>query len=97
MEVGGLEQRLISCEVHCKEMARSHQKLVYDPLFRTSAAAMQHLARDPRFVGGQLGMVGVLHILRQAQDRLWGRNLSYHPHLHYLIPAGGLAPDGQTL
>jgi hypothetical protein len=49
---------------------------------------MQHLARDPRFVGGQMGMVGVLHT--------WGRNLSYHPHLHYLVPGGGLAADGQT-
>jgi hypothetical protein len=57
-------------------------------LFRTSAAAIQHLARDPRFVGGQLGMVGVLHT--------WGRNLSYHPHVHYLVPAGGVAADGQT-
>jgi hypothetical protein len=49
---------------------------------------MQHLARDPRFVGGQIGMVGVLHT--------WGRNLSYHPHVHYLIPGGGLAADGKT-
>jgi hypothetical protein len=50
---------------------------------------MQQLAQDPRFVGGQLGMVGVLHT--------WGRNLSYHPHVHYLIPAGGLAAaDGET-
>ena len=32
--------------------------------------------------------------LRQAQDRLWGRNLSYHPHVHYVVPAGGLATDG---
>jgi hypothetical protein len=69
-------------------LARSHQKLVYDLLFRTSAEAMQHLARDPRFVGGQLGMVGVLHT--------WGRNLAYHPHVHYLVPAGGVAADGQT-
>jgi hypothetical protein len=71
-----------------RKLARSHQKLVYDLLFRTSAAAVQHLARDPRFVGGQLGMVGVLHT--------WGRNLSYHPHVHYLVPGGGLAADGQT-
>jgi len=71
-----------------REVARSHQRLVYDLLFRTSAAAMQHLARDSRFVGGQLGMVGLLHS--------WGRNLSYHPHVHYLVPAGGVAPDGQT-
>ena len=71
-----------------RRVARSHQKQVYDLLFRTSAAAMQHLARDPRFVGGQMGMVGVLHT--------WGRNLSYHPHIHYLVPGGGLATEGQT-
>jgi hypothetical protein len=69
-------------------MARRHQKQVYDLLFRTSAAAMQLLAGDPRFVGGQMGMVGVLHT--------WGRNLSYHPHLHYLVPGGALAADGKT-
>ena len=71
-----------------RRVARSHQKQIYDLLFRTSAAAMQHLARDPRFVGGQMGMVGVLHT--------WGRNLSYHPHIHYLVPGGGLAIAGQT-
>jgi hypothetical protein len=71
-----------------RPLARSQQQLVYDLLFRTSAAAVQHLAGDPRFVGGQMGMVGVLHT--------WGRNLSYHPHVHYLIPAGGVAADGQT-
>jgi hypothetical protein len=69
-------------------MARRHQKLIYDLLFRTSAAVLQELARDPRFVGGQLGLIGVLHT--------WGRNLSFHPHVHYLVPAGGLAADGQT-
>jgi hypothetical protein len=71
-----------------RDVARSHQKQVYDLFFRTSAAAMQHLARDSRFVGGQMGMVGVLHT--------WGRNLSYHPHIHFLVPGGGLATDGQT-
>lgn len=71
-----------------RRVARSRQKQMYDLLFRTSAAAMQHLARDPRFVGGQMGMVGVLHT--------WGRNLSYHPHIHFLIPGGGLAADEQT-
>jgi len=68
-----------------RPIARSHQELMYDLLFRTSAAATQHLAADPRFVGGQLGLVGVLHT--------WGRTLTYHPHVHYLIPAGGLAAD----
>lgn len=40
--------------------------------------------------------MGVLHILRQAQDRLWARNLSYHPHVHYLVPGGGMSADEST-
>ena len=71
-----------------RPIARSHQALVYDLLFRASAASAQHLAQDPRFVGGQLGLIGVLHT--------WGRNLSYHPHIHYLVPAGGLTSDHRT-
>lgn len=69
------------------EVARQHQKVVYNILFRASAEALQQLAGDPRYVGGQIGMVGVLHT--------WGRNLSYHPHVHYLVPSGGLSADGQ--
>jgi hypothetical protein len=69
-------------------IARSHQTLVYDLLFRASADATQLLAQDPRFVGGQLGLIGILHT--------WGRNLSYHPHIHYLVPAGGLSADHRT-
>jgi len=71
-----------------RRVARSHQKLVYNLLFRASAAAAQQLTRDPRFVGGQIGMVGVLHT--------WTRDLNYHPHVHYLVPAGGLSKDGRT-
>ena len=71
-----------------RQAARSHQALFYDLLFRASAAATQLLARDPRFLGGQIGLLGVLHT--------WGRNLSYHPHVHYLVPAGALAPDLRT-
>jgi hypothetical protein len=78
------------------EIVRSSQGLLYNLLFRVSAAATQHLAKDQRFVGGQIGLVGIFHILRFAQDRLWGRNLAYHPHIHYLVPAGGLAADGKA-
>jgi hypothetical protein len=76
------------------DVARSHQKLFYtgtarqrmcDLLFKTSAAATQQLAQEPRWLGGQIGMVGVLHT--------WGRNLAYHPHIHYLVPAGALTDD----
>ena len=71
-----------------REFARRHPRQIYDLLFRLSAEATQKLAQDPRFVGGQVGLVGVLHT--------WGRNLAYHPHVHYLVPAGGLAADGKT-
>jgi ssDNA-binding Zn-finger/Zn-ribbon topoisomerase 1 len=70
-----------------RPLARSNQRLIYDLLFRASAAATKALAWDPRYVGGQIGMVGVLHT--------WGRQLTYHPHVHYLVPAGALAADGQ--
>jgi ssDNA-binding Zn-finger/Zn-ribbon topoisomerase 1 len=70
-----------------RDVARSNQKLVYDVLFRMSAQAMQTLGADSRFVGGQMGMVGVLHT--------WGRNLCYHPHIHYLVPGGGMDRDNK--
>jgi hypothetical protein len=69
-------------------IARRNQKTIYNLLFRTSAAATQQLAHDPRFVGGRIGMIGVLHT--------WTRDLSYHPHVHYLVPGGGLAEDGES-
>lgn len=65
-----------------RKRARQNQKLFYQVLFQASAEAAQQLAKDPRFVGGQIGMVGVLHT--------WTRNLIFHPHVHYLVPGGGL-------
>jgi len=65
-----------------RAFARQNQKLFYHLLFQASADATQKLAQDPRYVGGQIGMVGVLHT--------WTRNLAYHPHVHYLVPGGGL-------
>ncbi|HET9412285.1 MAG TPA: transposase, partial [Candidatus Saccharimonadales bacterium] len=69
-------------------LARQNQMLIYNLLFRASAQATQQLARDPRFVGGQIGMVGVL--------QTWTRDLVYHPHIHYLAPGGGVGDDGRT-
>jgi len=69
-----------------RSVARSHQKLMYNLLFQTSAAALQALALDPHSLGGQIGMVGVLHT--------WTRDLAYHPHVHYLVPGGALSPEG---
>jgi hypothetical protein len=69
-----------------RPFARRHQKESYHLLFSASAAAAQQLAQDPRFVGGHIGLMGVLHT--------WSRNLSYHPHVHYLVPGGALSEDG---
>jgi predicted RNA-binding Zn-ribbon protein involved in translation (DUF1610 family) len=65
-----------------RNLARQNQQRFYHLLFQASAEATQQLAKDPRFVGGQIGMVGVLHT--------WTRNLLFHPHVHYLVPGGGL-------
>jgi hypothetical protein len=66
---------------------RTHLQTGLDLLFGASARALQDLASNPRRLGAQLGMLGVLHT--------WSRTLMFHPHIHYLIPAGGLSPDGR--
>ena len=71
-----------------REIARSHQKLVYSSLFRSAAAATQDLAQDAHHIGGQIGLIGVLHT--------WTRDLAYHPHVHFLVPAGRLTPAGDA-
>jgi hypothetical protein len=70
-----------------RRFIRSQQQVALDLLFATSAQALQDLAGNPRRLGAQLGMLGVLHT--------WSRTLIFHPHIHYLIPGGGLSPDGR--
>lgn len=70
-----------------RSLARSQQKSVYNLLFRSAAESLQQLAQDSRFVGAQIGMVGIL--------QTWTRDLRYHPHVHFLVPGGGLSADGQ--
>lgn len=67
-------------------LALGNKRVIYDLLFSASAAAMLELARDPKHLGAEIGFLGVLHT--------WGQNLEHHPHVHYIVPAGGLAPDG---
>jgi len=66
---------------------RSHPEPSLDLLFATSAQGLQDLARHPKRRGARLGMLGLLHT--------WSRTLIYHPHVHYLVPAGGLSLDGR--
>src|SRR5712691_8518848 len=68
---------------------RSHQRLAYQALFQASSTALKRLAKDERFIGTDLpGFTGVLHT--------WGRQLQYHPHIHYIVPGGGLSQDRTT-
>jgi hypothetical protein len=65
---------------------RSHQKHGYALLLRESAATLQDVAARPKYLGAELGILSVLHT--------WGRQLQFHPHVHCVLPAGGLRPDG---
>ena len=64
---------------------RSHPRLGYDLLLAASSQALQDLAQNPKRLGATLGLLGVLHT--------WTRTLEYHPHVHYLVPGGGLSLD----
>jgi hypothetical protein len=69
-----------------RRLVRGNQKVLYHLLFEASHQALQKLASDPKYIGGTLGMIGIL--------QSWTRDLRYHPHVHYLIPGGGLTPNG---
>jgi Putative transposase/Transposase zinc-binding domain len=72
-----------------RRLARTHQRTIYNLLFRAASQALLKLAQDPRFCGGLIGMVGVLHT--------WTRTLLYHPHVHFIVTGGGLSPNRRWL
>lgn len=66
-------------------LALQNKQIVYDLLFRASAATLLEVAADPKHLGAAIGFLSVLHT--------WGQNLLHHPHVHCVIPVGGLSPD----
>src|SRR5271166_4481414 len=66
-------------------LALQNKKVVYDLLFRTSAETLLEVARDPRHLGAEIGFFSVLHT--------WSQKLELHPHIHCVVPAGGLSAD----
>lgn len=64
-----------------------NQRKCYDMLFKSAANALRKAASNPSFLGVESGCVTVLHT--------WGQSLNYHPHIHMLVPAGGIDADGQ--
>jgi hypothetical protein len=68
------------------EIAFQNKSVVYAILFRTAAETLRRIAADPKHLGAEIGLVAVLHT--------WGQNLHHHPHVHCVVPGGGLSPDG---
>jgi hypothetical protein len=67
-------------------IAYQNQRTVYGILFHAAAETLRTIATDPKHLGAEIGFLAVLHT--------WGQNLQFHPHLHCVVPGGGLAPDG---
>ena len=68
-------------------IAYQNKAVVYDILFQATAETLRTIAADPKHLGAEIGFIAILHT--------WGQNLLHHPHLHCVVPGGGLAPDGQ--
>jgi len=68
-------------------IAYQNKGLVYGILFQITAETLKTIAADPKHLGAEIGFFAVLHS--------WGQNLAFHPHLHCVVPGGGLSPDGQ--
>jgi len=71
------------------EIAFQNKAAVYAILFKAAAETLSTIAADPRHLGAEIGFIGVLHT--------WGQTLQHHPHVHCLVPGGGLSLDGTHL
>ena len=68
-------------------IAYQNKEVVYDILFQATAETLKTIAADPKHLGAEIGFFAVLHS--------WGQSLQFHPHLHFVVPGGGLSADGQ--
>ena len=69
------------------DIAYQNKATVYDLLFKASARTLLTIAADPKHLGARIGMTSVLHT--------WGSAMAHHPHVHVVVPGGGLSPDGR--
>lgn len=70
-----------------RPLFRKHQKTLYPLLFQAAQESLQKLAADEKYIGGRLGILAVLHT--------WSGAMIYHPHLHCLVPGGGIDSEGK--
>jgi len=72
-----------------RRFVRSQPRECYKALFKATKQTLFKLAKDPKYIGSSnLGLTGVLHT--------WGRDLNYHPHLHFIVPGGAIGEDGTS-
>ena len=70
------------------DIAWQNKAVVYDLLFRAASETMLTIAADPKHLGARIGITAVLHT--------WGSAMTHHPHVHMIVPGGGIAPDGAS-
>ena len=68
------------------DIAYQNKAVIYDLLFTTSAETMTTIAADPKHLGARIGLISVLHT--------WGSTMTHHPHVHMIVPGGGISLDG---
>ena len=68
-------------------LALANKRIVYGVLFDAVAQTLLEVAADPKFLGARIGVMAILHT--------WGQNLSLHPHVHCIVPGGGITPEGK--
>jgi hypothetical protein len=69
------------------DIALQNKAIVYDLLFRAASETMMTIAADPKHLGARIGITAVLHT--------WGSAMTHHPHIHMIVPGGGISLDGQ--
>ncbi|MFM9853258.1 MAG: IS91 family transposase [Sphingomonadaceae bacterium] len=69
------------------DIAFQNKAVIYDLLFKAASETMMIIAADPKHLGARIGITAVLHT--------WGSAMTHHPHVHMIVPGGGIAPDGK--
>ncbi len=69
------------------DIAYQNKAVIYDLLFKASAETLVTIAADPKHLGARVGITSVLHT--------WGSAMTHHPHVHMIVPGGGISPDGE--
>ena len=77
----------VTLPAELRSIARRNQKLIYSLTLKTAAASIQKLAHDPKYVGGEVGII--------ANLQTWTRDMRYHVHGHFIVTGGGLSSDGK--